>query len=88
MAVTRAALNVKADAEHHISSVELYLPKLSDKIRRVKLAGHCFRRKKRTCLPVITVEWTPYHGRRGRGTPAKTYTEMCLKRILDWRWKN
>ena len=74
----RAALNVKVDAEHHISNTELYshLPKLSDKIRqrRLKLAGHCLRRKDELVSKLLL--WTPSHGRRGRGRPAKTYIDV------------
>ena len=65
----------------HITNKELYgeLPKISSKIRerRLRFAGHCFRRTDEAATKLI--HWIPMHGGRRPGRPALTYIDL-LKR--------
>ena len=48
----------------HVFNTVLYsvLPKISDMIRRLRFAGHCFRRSVEVIVDLVL--WEPRHGRR------------------------
>ena len=62
----------------HPKDKELYaeLPKATDTIRqkRLKLAGHCYRHPEEAASNLVL--WTPNHGKRGRGRPARTFVQQ------------
>ena len=64
--------------EDKVPNTELYgnLPTLSSELRqrRLRFAGHCWRRKEELCSQLLL--WEPSHGKRRRGAPAKTYVDM------------
>ena len=74
----RAALNVSW--RDHLTNEQLYggIPKLTEKIRmrRLQLAGHCFRHPELPAHDVLL--WRPTHGRRSRERPVATYTTNLL----------
>ena len=59
-------------------NIELYgdLPTLSSELRqrRLRFAGHCWRRKDELCSQLLL--WEPTHGKRRVGAPAKTYVNL------------
>lgn len=61
-----------------ISNIELYaeVPKATATIkhRRLKLAGHCCRHPEEAASNLVL--WTPKHGKRGRGRPARTFVQQ------------
>ena len=65
----------------HVSNTDLYsgLPKISDVIRqrRLRFAGHCFRR----CDEIVAdlVLWEPRHGSVSRGRPTTTFVDRLAK---------
>jgi hypothetical protein len=65
----------------HMTNKELYgdLPRVSNKIRerRVRFAGHCYRRSDEAAAK--TIHWIPKHGYRKPGRPAITHIDL-LKR--------
>ena len=69
----RAAL--KVNWYDRITNETLYgsLPKISKTIkeRRLRFAGHCWRRKDEIISKLLF--WDPKHGSRNRGRPVKTY---------------
>ena len=71
----RRVLNVHWSS--HTTNEELYgeLPVLTDKIavRRLQLAGHCYRHPELTTQKVLL--WEPTHGHRVSGRPRTTYVE-------------
>jgi len=75
----RKALNVHWSS--HTTNDEVYgeLPRLADKIavRRLRLAGHCYRHPELSTQKLIL--WEPTHGSRSRGRPRSTYVDT-LKR--------
>ena len=77
----RTVLNIRVDANHHISNVNLYqdLPYVSDIVRwrRLKLAGHCHRAKKEIVSQLLF--WHPRHGSSKRGRPLKSYVDVLLE---------
>ena len=80
----RKALNISW--KQHITNKELYgdLPKLTQKIavRRIRFAGHCYRRKNEPVSKLVL--WTPKHGTRNRGRPATNYIDtLCQDTSLE-----
>ena len=64
--------------EDKVPNIELYgdLPTLSSELRqrRLRFAGHCWRRKDELCSQLLL--WEPTHGKRRVGAPAKTYVDL------------
>ena len=62
----------------HVSNKELYaeVPKATDTVKqkRLKLAGHCYRHPEEAASNLVL--WTPNHGKRGRGRPARTFVQQ------------
>ena len=62
----------------HVNNKELYaeVPKATDTIKqkRLKLAGHCYRHPEEAESNLVL--WTPNHGKRGRGRPARTFVQQ------------
>ena len=62
----------------HISNKILYeeMPKVTATIRhrRLKLAGHCCRHPEEAASKLVM--WTPDHGKRGRGRPARSFVQQ------------
>ena len=75
----RAALNVSW--REHMSNRELYnnIPRIKSPIReqRMRFAGHCWRSKNELVSDVLL--WTPKHGQRSRGRPAKTFVDQMVE---------
>ena len=75
----RKALNVHWSS--HTRNEELYgdLPAVSDKIavRRLQLAGHCYRHPELSAQKLVL--WEPKHGHRNSGHPKTTFVDT-LKR--------
>ena len=61
-----------------MSNKELYaeVPKATDTVKqkRLKLAGHCYRHPEEAASNLVL--WTPNHGKRGRGRPARTFVQQ------------
>ena len=64
--------------ENHVSNKELYaeVPKATDTVKqkRLKLAGHCYRHPEEAASNLVL--WTPNHGKRRRGRPARTFVQQ------------
>ena len=75
----QAALNVSW--REHMTNRELYnnIPRITSSIReqRIRFAGHCWRSKKELVSDVLL--WTPKHGQRSRGRPAKTFVDQMVE---------
>ena len=75
----RAALGVHWS--QHMTNEELYgkLPKLTTKIRerRLKFAGHCYRREEELASKLLL--WEPTHGERKRGRPMHSFIKTLKK---------
>ena len=80
----RQALNI--DPAAHMTNVDLYqeLPELSEKIRirRLRLAGHCYRHEELIAQRLVL--WEPTHRTKGRGRQQLTY-EDTLRRDTGLR---
>ena len=61
-----------------VTNIELYrnVPTLSSELRhrRLRFAGHCWRRQEELCSQLLM--WNPTQGKRRRGAPAKKYTDV------------
>ena len=72
----RHALNIKW--QQRLTNKQLYkdIPPISTvlRVRRLKFAGHCYRSASECVTDVLF--WDPKHGKRSRGRPATTYTDM------------
>ena len=75
----RASLNISW--KQRLTNKVLYgdIPKISDTIRerRLRFAGHCYRASGECSHD--TVLWTPQHGKRSVGRPAKTYIDTLVE---------
>ena len=75
----RAVLNISW--RQHPTIAQLYgeLPKITEILRerRMKFAGHCWRAKQELASDLLL--WTPKHGERAVGQPAKTYIDQLLE---------
>ena len=75
----RAALNISWI--HHMSNKDLYgkIPKITDTIleQRLRFSGYCWRSKNEVVSDVLL--WLPMHGRRSRGSPAKTVVDHLME---------
>ena len=75
----RAALGIHWT--RHMTNEDLYrdLPKITTKIRerRLKFAGHCYRREEELASKLLL--WEPTHGERRRGRPALSYLTTLKK---------
>ena len=64
----------------HVTNVELYgnLPQVTSKIqlRRMRLAGHCWRHKEEVISKLVL--WEPLDGTRSRGKQKTTYIDKLL----------
>ena len=75
----RAVLNISW--RQHPTIAQLYgeLPKITEILRerRMKFAGHCWRAKQELASDLLL--WTPKHGERTVGQPAKTYIDQLIE---------
>ena len=64
--------------KNKVPNNELYgnIPTLSSELRqrRLRFAGHCWRRHNELCSKLLM--WQPLHGKRRRGAPRKTYLDV------------
>ena len=72
---------LKKSWRQHPRKQQLYghLPSITKtiKIRRTKLAGHCWRSRNELISDVLL--WTPSHGRAKAGWPARTYIQQLCE---------
>jgi hypothetical protein len=75
----RKALNIPWQS--HTTNRDLYgsLLPISERLRtrRLKLAGHCYRKEDEAATKVLM--WQPAHGKRSRGPPRKDYIKMLTE---------
>ena len=75
----KQALNIEPGT--HITNIDLYqeLPKLSEKIRirRLRLAGHCYRHPELAAQKLVL--WEPTHGTKSRGRQPLTYVDTLRR---------
>ena len=75
----RSAPNVSW--REHMTNIELYnnISRITSSIheQRMRFAGHCWRRKNELVSNALL--WTPKHGQRSRGRPAKIFVDQMVE---------
>ena len=74
-----AALNISW--RDHKSNKDLYgkIPKITDTIREQRLRFSCQCSKSKNEVVSDVLLWLPIHGRRSRGSPAKTFVDQIME---------